>query len=132
MSIISGGLSLLTGGASFLSGAKYWVIALALATAIAGAAGYYKGYTKATGIAEDKLVAAQMEMYNKGVTAQKNFSDHQFEVASKDFSTRLAALQKQKQKVITITETLHDLVPQVAACTVSPAAMKALNDVVTE
>lgn len=117
---------------SLLGGAKFWIIGLVVAVAISGTFGYYKGYSKATSVAEDKLVAAQMEMYAKGVEAQKNFSDHQFMLAQADYDSRYSALQRQKQRQIVVTKEITKLVPQIAACTYSPDAMKALNDVVTE
>lgn len=106
---------------------SYWVWLLVIAGAfIAGGA---LGYERATSIAEDKLVAAQMEMYAKGAAAQKKFSDGQFALATADFNKRHAADLVREAALKAALANVPTLVPRVDACVVSPEAMKALNEV---
>lgn len=109
---------------------SYWVWLIVIAVVAAGAFGL--GYERATSLAENKLVSAQMEMYAKGVTAQKNFDDGQFKVSSADFARRHAADVKRLKNLQTILDNLPVLVPRQDACSISPEAMKKLNEVVNE
>lgn len=108
---------------TFIGGAKFWLIGLALATIAAFGAGYYY----ATQGVETKLIAAQVENFNRGVAAQKNFDDEAFEIASTDADKRHRDDLTRQKKLQALLNNL--LVPRVDACVVSPEAMKALNEV---
>lgn len=105
---------------------KYLLIGAAVAIIAAFGAGWFF----AKGNSEDKLIAAQLEYYDKGIAAQRKFDGAQFVANQVDFDRRFKVLQAQKQRVITIEKEVEKLVPRVDACMVSPEAMKRLNDVV--
>lgn len=111
---------------SVLVGAKYWLIAILFV----GMAAYGFGYRSASITAQEVLAEKVLEGYNAGVAAQRKFDAAQFNLASKDFEARLKAEKARKDKVTEIIREVEKLVPRVEACTVSPEAMRKLNEVV--
>lgn len=107
---------------------KFLLIGAALAAASAFGAGWYF----ATQDVENRLIAAQQAMYDKGVAAQRKYDAKQFADNKLDFAARMKILSAQKRKVITIEKEIKTLVPRMESCVVSPDAMKRLNDVVAQ
>lgn len=110
---------------SFLGGAQYWLIAIAVASAVAFGGGYWT----ATSQAENKLIAATAEAYSKGTAAQQKYDAAALKAAKADFNKRAAANKKRDDFFNTVLPTLPTLVPEVKECTYSADAMKKLNEV---
>lgn len=109
---------------SFITGAKFWLIAVALTGAVAFAGGWYSGSTHEAGImAKAAVQAAQVA---QAAQAKKDAAD--WKIAKADYEKRLAVNQKADVVYQTIYRDRVKLVPNPTKASVSAAAMKALND----
>lgn len=111
---------------SFVGGAQYWLIAIAVATALAFGGGYYVAVSQA----EKLQLQAVQDAYTKATTAQAKYDAAALKAAKADFDKRVKAAAHRDDVFNSILPTLPTLVPDVKECTYSPEAMQKLNEVV--
>ncbi len=109
---------------SFLSGAKVWLIAIALATVVAFATGWYSGSTHEARIMADAATHAA-EQARK---AQSDKDDADWAKAKADYDKRHSEDAAANDRLAQLLAKRHILVPNPKKVTVSAEAMKALND----
>lgn len=127
-------------GFSFLTGAKYWLIALAVSVALAGSAGWYAGSTHEAKIQATAAASASLTAATQARDAQAAKDSRDYAASKADFDKRhaadltataaLNALLAKKPKVVYLTKAgvVTVVTPDQPQPAVAAESMKSLND----